>query len=282
MKIGEYNYLRVLRFTSVGVFLGDKDDNDILLPNKYVPERLSIDDEIRVFVYKDSEDRPIATTLEPLIEVNQFASLKVKEVSHAGAFLEWGLEKDLLVPYREQKTEMEPGYWYLIYLYLDKDTERLVATTKINSHFNEDTSSLSLGQEVDILIGERSDLGYTVVINNEFRGLLYNNEVFQPIKLGQKHKAYVKNIREDQKVDLSLQPLGFASIEPNSQIILDMIREKGGFLSLTDNSTPEEIYMVLNMSKKLFKKALGSLYRQRLVNITDDGVKLVTEAESQN
>lgn len=282
MKIGEYNYLRVLRFTSVGLFLGDKDGNDILLPNKYVPERISIDDEIKVFVYKDSEDRPIATTLEPLIEVNQFASLKVKDVSHVGAFLEWGLEKDLLVPYREQKTEMEPGYWYLVYLFFDAESERLVATTKINDHFNQDTSSLSLGQEVEILIGERSELGYTVIINNEFGGLLYNNEVFAPIKQGRIHTAYIKNIREDRKVDVSLQPLGHASIEPNAQLLLDIIREKGGFIALTDNSSPEDVYQMLNMSKKLFKKALGSLYRQRLVNITTEGIKLVTEAETSN
>ncbi len=275
MIIGDYNYLRVLRFTSVGVFLGDKEGNDILLPNKYVPERVSIDDELKVFVYLDSEDRPIATDLIPLITVNQFASLKVTDISTVGAFMDWGLEKDLLVPYREQKSEMEPGYWYLIHLFLDEETGRLVGTTKINEHFNEDVSDLKLGQEVEILIGERSDLGYTVVINDEYGGLVYNNEVFKPIKLGQRHHAWIKHIREDNKVDVSLQPLGVAAIEPNAQQIIEMIREKGGFLSLTDSSTPEEIYMVLQMSKKNFKKALGSLYKQRLVEITDDGVKLV-------
>ncbi|MES2629155.1 MAG: S1-like domain-containing RNA-binding protein [Bacteroidota bacterium] len=274
MKIGEYNYLRVLRFTSVGVFLGDKDGNDILLPNKYVPERVSIDDEIKVFVYKDSEDRPIATNLDPLITVGKFASLKVTDVSTVGAFLDWGLEKDLLVPYREQKSEMEPGYWYLVHLYYDEESDRLVGTTKINDYFNEDTSSLSNGQEVEILVGEKSDLGFTVVINDEFKGLLYHNEIFQPIKLGQRHKAWIKNIREDGKVDLTLQPVGVHAIEPNAEIIINMIREKGGFLSLNDNSSPEEIYMLLKMSKKNFKKALGSLYKQRLVVISDEGVKL--------
>lgn len=275
MKLGDYNYLRVLRFTSVGVFLGDKDGNDILLPNKYVPERLSIDDEIKVFVYKDSEDRPIATNLEPLITVNKFASLKVNELGPAGAFLDWGLEKDLLVPYREQKTEMEHGYWYLVYLYLDKETDRLVATTKLNDHFDEDTTSLILGEEVEILVGERSDLGYTVVINDRYRGLLYNNEVFKPIKLGQRHKAWIKHIREDQKVDVSLQPLGYASIEPNADHVLEILREKGGFLSLTDNSSPEDIHMFLNMSKKSFKKAIGTLYKQRLIELQPEGIQLL-------
>jgi len=274
MKIGEYNKLRVLRFTSVGIFLGDNDGNDILLPNKYVPERISIDDEIRVFVYKDSEDRPIATTLEPLIVVNQFASLKVKDVSSVGAFLEWGLEKDLLVPFSEQKTEMQPGYWYLIYLFFDDKTDRLVATTKVNQHFSPNTQELSVGQKVSLLIGEKSDLGFLAVINQKYSGLIYHNEVFKSIKLGLQTDGWVKHIREDGKVDLSLQPIGYSGIEPNASTLLELIREKGGFLSLTDKSEPEDIYLLCQMSKKNFKKALGSLYKQRLVIIEENGVKL--------
>ncbi len=274
MKIGEYNNLKVLRFTSVGIFLGDQDGNDILLPNKYVPERISIDDEIKVFVYKDSEDRPIATTLEPLITVNHFASLKVKEVSTVGAFMEWGLEKDLLVPYSEQKSEMEDGYWYMVYLAYDEKTDRLVASTKVNQFFSNNTQELSIGQEVDLLIGEKSDLGFQAVINQRYGGLIYHNEIFKTVKLGQQMKGWIKQIREDGKVDLSLQPLGYSGIEPNAQQLLELIREKGGFLSLTDKSEPEEIYLLCQMSKKNFKKAIGSLYKQRLVSLEKDGIKL--------
>ncbi len=276
MKIGEYNNLKLLRFTSVGAFLGDDEGNDILLPNKYVPERISVDDEIRVFVYKDSEDRIIATTLEPLLTVNQFASLKAKEVSNIGAFFEWGLEKDLLVPYREQRSEIQHGYWYLVYLGYDEQSDRLFGSTKVDEHVNEDTSSLIPGMEVEVLIGERSELGYQAIINNEFIGLLYNSELFKPIKLGQRHKAWIQQVRPDGKVDLSLQPLGFANIEPSANQLLEIIRDKGGFLSLTDKSEPEEIYMLLQMSKKTFKKALGTLYKQRLVSLEPDGVKLVS------
>lgn len=274
MKIGDYNYLKVLRFTSVGIFLGDTQGNDILLPNKYVPERISIDDEIKVFIYTDSEDRPIATTLEPKILVDEFATLKVKELSTVGAFMDWGLEKDLLVPFSEQKTTMEVDYWYLVYLYLDPETNRLVCSTKITEFFTDDTSPLKLGQEVKILVGERSPLGYTVVVENNWGGMVYNNEVFKPLKLGQFHQAWIKNIREDGKLDISMQPLGHQAIEPNAEAILNKLREEDGFLPLTDNSQSDEIQAILQMSKKSFKRAVGTLYKQRLIVIEENGIRL--------
>ena len=282
IEIGRINTLTALRETSVGYFLGDLSDrktqdfnNDILLPNKYVPDSLSIDDEIDVFVYTDSEDRPIATTLTPAIQRNEFASLKVVAVTSAGAFLDWGLEKDLLVPHREQSHPMEIGQWYVVFMYLDRRTNRLVASSKISRFLDPDVRDLSVGEEVQLLAYETTDLGVNVIINNRYKGLIYGNEIFRTVRSGDPLIGYIKTIRDDSLVDVSLQKTGFENVEPNAQRILATLKAENGFLPLTDNSPPEAIYSALEMSKKTFKKAIGTLYRERKIVIEESGIRLI-------
>jgi uncharacterized protein len=275
LHLGIKNTLRILRGTTVGMFLGDDEENDVLLPKKYVPENAVVGDNIEVFIYKDSEDRIIATTLEPKIYLNQFACLQVKAVTPIGAFLDWGLEKDLFVPFREQNKKMEEGKWYAVYLYLDEDTERLVASCKVNRYFEKENIDLKVGQEVDLLIFEETDMGLNAIINNKFKGLLYENEIFQRIKVGTQIKGFVKNIREDNRIDLSLQMQGYENIEPNAERILTKLKSNNGFLDITDKSDANYVMYQLEMSKKTFKKAVGALYRQRVIRLEDDGIYLV-------
>ena len=282
IDIGRINTLTALRETSVGFFLGDLSDrktqdfsNDILLPNKYVPDTLAIDDDIDVFVYTDSEDRPIATTLTPAIQRDEFATLKVVAVSSAGAFLDWGLEKDLLVPHREQSRPMDVGEWYVVFMYLDKSTNRLVGSTKISRFLDTDVRDLAVGDEVQLLAYETTDLGLNVIINNRYKGLVYTNEIFRTVRPGDPLIGYIKNIRDDSLIDVSLQRIGFENVEPNARRILAMLKSENGFLPLTDNSPPEEIYKTLEMSKKTFKKAIGTLYRERKIVLEEKGIRLV-------
>ncbi|MEZ0539683.1 CvfB family protein [Fibrella arboris] len=276
INIGQYNRLTALRMTSVGMYLGDEDDNDVLLPNKYVPDDLKEGDEINVFVYTDSEDRPIATTLRPAVSRNTFAALKCVAISPFGAFMDWGLEKDLLVPTKAQEEPMSEGRWYVVYCGYDADTDRLIGSSKINALVDDEApEDLKEGDEVTALIYERTDLGLIAVVNDQFRGLFYANELFKPLRIGDKVKAYVKRIREDFRVDLSLQPAGYAKVEPNAQAILDKLKTQNGFLPLTDSSDPQAIYTLLEMSKKTFKKAVGALYKDRKIVLKDDGIYLV-------
>lgn len=275
LHLGIKNTLRILRGTTVGMFLGDDEDNDVLLPKKYVPEDAMVGDDIEVFIYKDSEDRIIATTLEPKIQLNEFACLQVKAVTAIGAFLDWGLEKDLFVPFREQNKKMEEGRWYAVYLYLDEETERLVASCKVNRYFEKENIDLQIGQEVDLLIFEETELGLNAVINNQYKGLIYENEIFQRIKVGTRTKGFIKNIREDFRIDLSLQKQGYANVEPNAERILEKLKANNGFLDITDKSDANYVMYQLEMSKKTFKKAIGALYRQRIVRLEEDGIYLV-------
>ncbi|MGV3558862.1 CvfB family protein [Larkinella arboricola] len=272
IQIGKINTLKALRETSVGFFLGDEDDNDVLLPNKYVPRTLRVDDLIDVFVYTDSEDRPIATTLTPRIKRNEFARLQVVSVTRVGAFLDWGLEKDLLVPYREQTRPMEVGRWYVVYLYLDHETDRLVASNRLNRFLDTGKPNLEEGEEVSLLAYESTDLGINVIINNRYRGLVYANEIFQRVYPGDQLTGYIKQVREDNRVDVSLQKPGFENVESGAQRILDALDDGRGFLPLHDKSDPDEIYRVLEMSKKTFKKAVGTLFKERKIVIKDDGI----------
>ena len=275
IRVGEINNLRVLRGTSVGMYLGDEEDNDVLLPNKYIPDGLIVGDFIDVFIYRDSEDRIIATTLQPKINLNEFACLRVSAVSHFGAFIDWGLEKDLLVPFREQNKKLEVGDWAIIYLYLDQETERLVGSCKVNKYLEKENIDLKVGQEVDLLIFEKTDMGLNAVINNRYKGLLYQNEIFQRVAWGDTLKGYIKNIREDNRIDLSLQKQGYVNVEPNSQKILEKLKENEGFLPLNDKSESIDIMSMLEMSKKTFKKAVGALYKQKLITIEEDGIRIV-------
>ncbi|MDB0011220.1 S1-like domain-containing RNA-binding protein [Crocinitomicaceae bacterium] len=275
MKIGEYNTLRILRLTTVGAYLGDEDDNDVLLPNKYLTHEMSVGDDIEVFLYKDSEDRLVSTTEKPYISLNEFAYLRVEEVTPFGAFLDWGLEKDLLVPFREQTTKLEEDKYYLIYLKLDTETNRLVATAKTNKYFSTDTSEVEINKEVEILICESFDLGVKVVIEGKFLGIVYHNDVTRKLRRGDYTIGYVYNIREDGKLDVRLEKSGYDKIEPNAERLLALINNRKGILYLTDKSDPDDIRDTVGMSKKTFKQAVGNLYKQKKIRINPDSLEAI-------
>lgn len=273
IEIGQYNTLKIIRDTSVGLFLSDG-NTDVLLPNKYVPKRFEIEDEIKVFVYLDHEERLTATTLKPYIKRDEFAYLQVSYINQYGAFLNWGLEKDLFVPFKEQARKMEEGKRYLVYAYLDEKTNRLVASSKLNQFLEYENIELEPGEEVDLIVSHITELGINVIINFKYKGLLYKDEVFENLTPGKKLKGYIKNIREDKKIDVSLTKSGFEGIEESAQIVLEELKASNGFLRLTDNSHPEEIKTVLKMSKKAFKRAIGNLYKHKIISITEDGIYL--------
>ncbi len=276
LQLGEINILTILRGTSVGMYLGDEEGNDVLLPNKYVPENATIGETIEVFLYRDSEDRIIATTLQPKIRLNEFAYLQVNAVNNIGAFVDWGLEKDLLIPFREQNNNrLREGDQTIVYLYLDESTDRLVGSCKISKFIEKETKELSRGQEVDLLVYAETNLGMNAIINNKFQGLIFGNEIFRRVKLGTKTKGYIKNIRPDNLIDLSLEKLGYDSIEDNAIKILQALEKNEGFLDLTDQSEPNYIMYRLEMSKKTYKKAVGLLYKQKKVLLKEDGIYLI-------
>lgn len=274
--IGQYAELKVAKLVDFGVYLEGEDESLILLPTRYVPLKTQIDDTIRVFIYRDSEDRIIATTLEPFATAGEFAYLKVKEVTNIGAFLDWGIAKDLLVPFSEQKDNMQVDYYYLVYIYVDNATGRIVGTAKLERILRDKEVSYEEGQEVEILIGRRNEMGYQVLINDNALGMLYKNEIFEYILPGEKRKAYVKKVRLDDKIDISLQRQGYRNEIPQAgEQILQQLKAEDGFLPVNDKSTPEDIYTLLNMSKKSFKKAIGLLYKQKLITIEDAGIYLI-------
>ncbi|MCB0551171.1 MAG: GntR family transcriptional regulator [Phaeodactylibacter sp.] len=275
IEIGKYNTLKAARRIAHGMVLQDAEGDDVLLPKKFVPENLAPGDDIEVFVYTDSEDWPVATTQRPKAILGEFAYLQVKEVVVFGAFLDWGLDKDLLAPFAEQSKKMERGKGYLVYLLLDEQTDRLIASSKLNKFLETENIELEEGQEVDLLIGTPADLGFTAIINHRYRGLLYKSDLYRPVQPGDRCKGYIKTIRPDKKIDLTLQKPGYAQVEPNAENILQLLRKHEGFLDLHDKSDPEEITARLHMSKKAFKKAIGALYKQRLIRIEEDGVHLV-------
>ncbi len=276
IHIGEFNTLKAFRSTPNGCYLCDEEElNEVLLPNKYVPRNLRIGEEIKVFIYKDSEDRPIATTLTPNILLHKFAYLPVKEVNRFGAFLDWGLEKDLMVPYAQQNRKMRRGGRYLVYLYLDEQTERLVASCKLHHFLQQEPLTVEKGDEVDLIIWEQTDLGYNVIINNLHKGLIYQNEIFQKVRTGDRLKGFVKEIREDNKIDISLQRQGYSNVTSNIDPILLALQQNNGFLPLNDKSAPDAIYQRFKVSKKTFKKAIGALYRERKIRIEADGIYLI-------
>jgi predicted RNA-binding protein (virulence factor B family) len=275
--IGKYNHLTIQRLTSVGMFLSDVEGEEVLLPNQYLTDDMQIDDTIKVFVYLDSEDRPVATTETPKIVRNEFAFLEVTDVTEHGAFMDWGLIKDLFVPFREQSTPMQVGEWHVVFLYLDQKSSRLIASTKIDRFLENERLTVNEGDQVDLLIFSKSDLGYNAIVNQYHKGLIYANEVFREINVGDSLKGYVKKIREENKLDLSLQKIGYEAVEPSAQLILDELKKANGSLNLSDKSSPEEVYKKLQMSKKVFKKAIGGLYKQGLIKIGDDSIQLINE-----
>jgi uncharacterized protein len=281
MKVGELNVLSILRGTSVGLYLGDAEGNDVLLPHKYTPEDAVIGKEIEVFIYRDSEDRLIATNLTPALKVGEYAVLEVVAVTQYGAFLDWGLEKDLFVPFKEQNHKLSVGQYIAIYLYLDEQTDRLVASAKVNKYFkNLDGIDLKEGQEVDLLVFEKTDLGFNVVVNNMYKGLLYENEIFKRLAWGDVTKGFVKKIREDGKMDISLRPITtVANLEADAQFVLDKLIKSDGKLMLSDKSDPIEITEQLEMSKKAFKKAIGGLLKLKKIEIHPDYICTIKAEE---
>jgi len=273
-EIGKFNRLRVKKRVPFGAYLDGGELGEILLPKRYMPQRCEVDDEVEVFIYLDSEDRIIATTEKPKAIVGEFAMLQVVSVASMGAFLDWGLPKDIFVPFREQKTRMEKGKWYIVAVYFDHDSKRLVASAKIEKFLDNTIPGYSVGEEVDLLIASESDLGFNAIVNNRHTGVLYKNEVFQPLNRGDRVKGYIKKVREDDKIDLILQKPGYAKVDDNSQGILDKLKQHNGYIAVSDKSDPELIYSMFGISKKTFKKAIGGLFRDRVISIEEKGIRL--------
>lgn len=274
-RIGQHNNLRIAKFVDFGLYLDDGEGGEILLPKRYMPKNVDVDDYIDVFIYVDSDDTLIATTLTPLACVGEASYLKVAEVNKVGAFLDWGLPKDVLVPYSEQHREMQVGRSYIVYLYLDKYADRIVATSKINKFIEDEATCYQADQEVDLMIAGKTDLGYKAIINNEHFGMIFNNDVFQSLKFGQKLKGYIKNIRDDNKIDLTLKLINKEARDSLSQQILDHLEKNNGKSTLTDKSNPDAIYRQYSVSKSNYKKALGGLYKKRLISIDKDKIELL-------
>lgn len=274
MNIGEYQELTIDRFTSVGAFLQDDSGNEVLLPNKYLEEDFEVGGSVEVFIYKDSEDRPVATTETPLVTLNNMAFLRVKDVTPIGAFLDWGLEKDLFVPFKEQQAKMVVDGVYLIRLIKDDKTDRLLGTTKIKRYLSEDVSELEIGQKVSLFIGEISDLGREVIINDKFKGMIFKNRLVRPLRTGEQTEGYIEFIRQDGKIDVSLVPVGIEKFDHFTETILTYLREHNGKMEITDKSHPDVIRAELGLSKKAFKKAVGNLYKKRVIKIHPDFIEL--------
>lgn len=281
IEIGKHNRLKIDRKTSPGFYLVDDEGESVLLPTKYCLPDMNIGEIHEVFVYKDNEGRPIATTLTPMATVGEFASLEVKQVNKMGCFLEIGLQKDLLLPFREQRNELEPGDFTVVYIYLDEKSQRMVATEKLNKFISTEITDLKIGDEVEVLIYEESNLGFKAVVNQSYYGMVYHNEMFKEVCVGDELKAFVKQIRPDGKLDLQLEAIGYQQIDGMSKKILDKLKKEGGFLPLHDKTDPDIIKRELEISKKAFKKAIGSLYKNRLIEIEDEGIRLHLSPKSR-
>jgi predicted RNA-binding protein (virulence factor B family) len=275
IEIGKINTLTVLRETAAGFHLGDSEGNEVLLPNSFIKSKPAAREKLEVFIYKDSEDRLIATLKKPVARLNDFACLRVSSVNEIGAFMDWGLEKELFVPHSEQKFEMEEGRYYVVYVYLDDISKRITGSSRLDKFVSNDNLKLEGGQEVEVMITEESALGYSCIINGLYKGLIYHNDVYQDLFVGDELIAYVKTIREDNLVDISLQKGGFKNVLSATEVILEYLETHDGYLNLHDKSSPEEIAEKFSMSKATFKKSIGVLYRHRKVLIKNDGVYLV-------
>lgn len=272
--LGDYNNLEIVKRVSFGLYLDGDEDGEILLPAKYVPDGYDIGDIIKVFVYLDNEERLVATTEEPLAKVGDFALLRVAWTNDYGAFLDWELLKDLFVPFSEQEGKMVKGNSYLVYVTIDRKSYRIYASARLDKFLSRTKPPYETDEEVDIIVWRRTDLGWKVIVNGNHSGLVFANEVFRDLKTGDRLKGYVKRVRTDGKIDIALQRHGVAGDDDSSMRLLSAIEAQRGFLPLNDNSSPDEIYSMLGMSKKAFKRAAGKLYKQRLIIIDDDGLRL--------
>lgn len=275
MEIGKYNSLQVLRKVEFGVYLDDGNGAEVLMPQKYVPKDCKEGDVLEVFVYTDSEDRLIATSERPYAQVGMFAYLQVVQVTQYGAFLDWGLVKDLFVPFSEQNMKMREGHGYVVYVLLDEQTNRVIASAKIDRYLDTSLPVYDFGEEVDLLIWQKTDLGYKAIINNKFLGTIYENEVFTRLAIGEDIKGYIKKVREDGKIDLYVHKPGHTKLKDNSDVVFEILQDKGGFVATTDKSPAEEIYNIYGLSKKNYKKAVGDLYKNKKITIEDTGIRLI-------
>ncbi|MCK9208843.1 MAG: S1-like domain-containing RNA-binding protein [Salinivirgaceae bacterium] len=273
-QLGKYNELHVVKCLDFGVYLDGQELGEILLPTSQVPPNTKVGDGLEVFLYRDSEDRLIATSKEPFATIDQFAILRVVTVDKVGAWMDWGLDKHLLVPFREQKQDMEAGKSYLVYVYIDHESQRIVASSKLDKFLDNIPPEYEENQEVDLLISNQSEIGYVAIINHTHSGMIYKNEVFQPLKRGQKLKGYIKKIRPDDKIDLTLQKPGYDKIGAMAENIRKLLIKHKGSLPYGDKSSPEEIYEFFQISKKDFKKAIGLLYKRKEIIIENQKINL--------
>ena len=271
MQIGEYNKLMINRFVDFGAYLIDEDDNEVLLPKRYLTGYEELDDYIEVFVYNDSENRPVATTEQPVAIVGQFCLMRVKAVNAIGAVLDWGLvAKDLLVPFSEQRVRMQAGRSYIVYIYLDPSSQRIVASAKLDKFIDKSLPDYYHRQKVDVLVVQQQEIGYRVIVDGKYWGMVYNNELYQTINIGEHHMGFVKQVRDDGKIDITLAKIEKMRIDDLADEIIDFLQHNGGSMSLNDKSSPDEIMRMFNCSKKDFKKALGLLYKQHKVTLGDE------------
>lgn len=274
--IGRFNSLQIIKRTDFGLYLDAEQDGEILLPNRYIPKDQPTEagDWINVFVYLDSEDRIIATTQKPKVQVGQFASLKVVEVNRIGIFLDWGLPKDLLLPHSEEKRPLQVGDYCVVYVYIDQRTHRITATARLDRYLDTVPASYTSGQAVDLLVAEQTPMGFKAIIEGKHWGLIHQNEVFKFLRSGMQEKGFIKEMRPDGKISLSLQPLGRQAVDALGQQILGLAKARNGVLEVSDKSSPELISKLFGVSKGTFKKAIGGLYKQGLIVIYDDRIEL--------
>ena len=275
IKLGEYNRLEGVKEVDFGVYLDGSEDGEILLPTRYVPQGCKPGDVLNVFIYLDMDERLIATTLQPYVKVGEFACLEVAWVNQYGAFLDWGLMKDLFVPFREQKMKMLKGNSYVVHVHLDEDSYRIVASAKVEKYLSKDMPEYNAGDEVEILVWQKTDLGYKVIVDNKFGGMIFKNEIFTDVRIGMKMPAYIKQVRPDGKIDLELQKGGVKKVEDFADTLLEYIRSNGGSTPLNDKTEADVIYNTFGVSKKTFKKAVGDLYKKRLIVLEgEQGIRL--------
>ena len=273
--LGKYNQLEVVKEVDFGVYLNGGDDGEILLPSRYVPEGCKPGDMLNVFIYLDNEERLIATTLQPKVQVDEFACLEVAWVNEFGAFLDWGLMKDLFVPFREQKMKMQKGHRYVVHAHVDEDSYRIMASAKVEKYLSKEMPPYQPGEEVEVMAWQKTDLGFKVIVDNLYGGLVYQKEIYKPLEPGMKMTAYVRQVREDGKIDLTLQKDGLQKVGDFAEVLLQFIKDQGGHTHLNDKSAAEDIYEAFGVSKKTFKKAVGDLYKKRLILLVEDGIRLV-------
>lgn len=277
IQLGAFNRLTIAKEVDFGLYLDGGDEGEILLPRRYVPATYKIGDEIDVFLYLDQDERLVATTEQPLAQVGDFAYLECSWVNEYGAFLNWGLMKDLFCPFREQKKRMEIGSSYIVYVTIDEESYRMMASAKVEHYLSKDKPPYKAGDEVQIIVWQKTDLGFKAIIDNAYAGLIYRDQIFKYVHTGDRMKAYVANVRPDGKIDLTLQHTGRQQTLDFSETLLTYLHEHGGTCDLGDKSDAEEIKARFEVSKKVYKKAIGDLYRRRLITISDGGIHLVEE-----